>query len=378
LEKTFVSWTLHSDVCREFPDFKSSSSEAYLNPKFSDSLKSELTQNLFQSPFVAGQIVITTSGTTGSPKLLMISKNSFLRAAERVNLALKATSDDRWHCALPLFHVGGLSIGARAKMLGQAEPIVLPFGGWSPERFVEEVNRFSCTLSALVPTQVVDLLRSGVAAPSSLRAILVGGAALSRDLFLQAQALGWKLVPSFGMSETCAAIAFAKMADAGDFEYSDSHSSFQYEALAEVEIQEHFFGGQTLLAVRCPSLASGLLNFSTHQWDALCLEDGFFRRSDQIKLVMPNQFFHLGRADELLKVRGEFVNVSELKKEVIQVFGCHPEQVRLELDADQRLHLKLDSSQKNAKALNEVSRAQMARLGISDIILDSETVSWKK
>ena len=63
--------------------------------------------------------------------------------------------------------------------------------------------------SSLVPAQVLDLVRAGLRPPPVLRAIVVGGGAISAELYRDARALGWPVLPSYGMTECCSQIATA-------------------------------------------------------------------------------------------------------------------------------------------------------------------------
>ncbi len=118
-----------------------------------------------------------TSGSEDVPKWVGIPRGAFLHSARTVNQHLEVTPDDRWLIAVPVYHVGGFSILARCHESGSA--FFHMDEKWSPERFVARCRQENITLASLVPTQVFDLARAGLEAPSSLRAIVVGGGSLS-------------------------------------------------------------------------------------------------------------------------------------------------------------------------------------------------------
>lgn len=375
-----MTWVFHWNSDASFPDFNSLQSDVYLNPKFPQELKSTLEASLRQAPFIEASVVLTSSGTTGLPKIFLIYKKSFLNAATRVNEALLATSRDRWHCALPMFHVGGLSIGARAVLLNQSPPVVMPFGSWSPLRFVDEVQKTGCTLASLVPTQVADLVRENLKAPESLRAILVGGAALSYELLLKAKSLGWNLLPSYGMTETCAAIALAEKTSGGDFVFSQEKNSFLYRSMPQVLLGHvETVGAATageVLTVKCDSMIRAQLNIDTKTWVPVVDGQGFFESSDRVELRSENEFYLLGRRDSFVKVRGEFVSLSTLRKQFASELKCSEDSLLLNVRDDQRLELCLDESLASSLS-HENLLNQFRGQGVADLRWEKLHRSWK-
>ncbi|MBO9667514.1 MAG: AMP-binding protein, partial [Bdellovibrio sp.] len=170
-----------------------------------------------------GHVWIATSGSTAestrSTKLVALSKKSLMASAQSVNQHLQATAQDVWTQVLPHFHVGGLGIEIRAELSGAKVIKALKDGKWDPEFFYQTVLAEKCTLSALVPTQVYDLVERNYSCPSHLRAIVVGGGALDGALFDRARALGWPLLPSYGMTETASQIATASLQSLQNLEY---------------------------------------------------------------------------------------------------------------------------------------------------------------
>ena len=78
-------------------------------------------------PFPAGRAVpagtaavVTTSGTTGDPKAVELTTAGLEAIGDGFATALGAPPDDRWLVCLPLHHVAGLAILARACVTGAA------------------------------------------------------------------------------------------------------------------------------------------------------------------------------------------------------------------------------------------------------------------
>src|SRR5690606_7596182 len=62
--------------------------------------------------------IVHTSGTTGQAAAAMLTVGNFLWSALSSSRNLGMVPDDRWLACMPLYHVGGLSIVARAAIDG--------------------------------------------------------------------------------------------------------------------------------------------------------------------------------------------------------------------------------------------------------------------
>lgn len=176
-------------------DWTSDESAVLLNPRMPETERGRLERVV---PPWKRTVFVATSGTTGALKLVALSKEAILASAAAVNHRLEATRKDVWCRVLPLFHVGGLGIIARA-FLTQSKVVEIE---WNVDVFVES----GATLASLVPAQVHDLVRAGRQAPRGMRQILVGGGAFDPQLQAQAKAFGWPVLASYGMSECASTI----------------------------------------------------------------------------------------------------------------------------------------------------------------------------
>ena len=107
------------------------------------------------------QAVVFTSGSTGRPKGVCLSAAALGAAAEAHARALPWAPGDRWLLAMPLGHVGGLSILTRA--LWSRGAVALGQEGFAPDTFCDDLARLEVTLLSLVPTMLDRLLERGVA-----------------------------------------------------------------------------------------------------------------------------------------------------------------------------------------------------------------------
>jgi O-succinylbenzoic acid--CoA ligase len=295
-------------------DWTSGASHVLLNPRMPTEEQVRLRSFVTGLP---GHLWLATSGTTGTLKLTALSKEAMLASAAAVNRHLGATTSDVWSCVLPRFHVGGLGIFARAFLSGAR----VISGEWDAQRFAADREM---TLASLVPAQVSDLVQSGLQAPANLRAIVVGGGALDSELYREGRALGWPLLPSYGMTETCSQAATATLA------------SPELVLLDHLEARTDPDGR---LAFRGASLLTG---YGTEHGFIDPKVDGWLVTED-LGTVEGGVLRVQGRRGDFLKIGGESVDLARLDAILWAIAGAHAALVAV---SDPRLghvlHLAVD------------------------------------
>jgi o-succinylbenzoate---CoA ligase len=140
-------------------------------------------------------VVIATSGSTGEPKAVELSAAALTASASASLRRIGAGPGERWLCCLPTFHIAGIGVLVRSLITG-LEPVIVP--ALTPE-ILAASGRVHVSM---VPTQLRRLVDAGVS-PGRVGTVLLGGAASSDALLAQARAGGWRVVTTYGMSETC-------------------------------------------------------------------------------------------------------------------------------------------------------------------------------
>lgn len=162
--------------------------------------------------------VIQTSGTSGTPKPVALTFGNWLWSALGSATALRSSGPERWLCALPLSHVGGLSILVRAAISGGTAVV---HERWDTQRVLGELLSADAaiTLVSVVPTTLTRLLDAGLQQPPTLRCALLGGAPASPELLRRAAAAGVPVSQTYGLTETCSQVTTQRpgetRADAG-------------------------------------------------------------------------------------------------------------------------------------------------------------------
>ncbi|MGM3174924.1 o-succinylbenzoate--CoA ligase [Dickeya lacustris] len=144
-----------------------------------------------------------TSGSSGMPKAAVHTFDAHVANAEGVVQLMAFGAGDRWLLSLPLFHVSGQGIVWRWLVAGATLVI-------RPQQPLEVALR-ACTHASLVPTQLWRLLAQSQS-PVSLRAVLLGGAAIPVELTCQAEARGIRCWCGYGLTELASTVC-AKRAD---------------------------------------------------------------------------------------------------------------------------------------------------------------------
>jgi O-succinylbenzoic acid--CoA ligase len=148
----------------------------------------------------ATAVVIHTSGTTSAPKPIELTYGNFLWSALGSAVALGLDPRERWLCALPLAHVGGLSILLRSTIYATTAVLHERFDTDAVLRALREQD---ITLVSVVATTLARLLDAGLERPPSLRCALTGGGPVPAALLQRARAAGVPVSLTYGLTESC-------------------------------------------------------------------------------------------------------------------------------------------------------------------------------
>lgn len=161
--------------------------------------------------FIDGDValIVESSGSTGVPKRLELSRLALLASAAASDARLGGLG--QWLLALPINFVAGANVLVRS-LVAETQPVMMnPSLPFTAEGFSRAASMLSAErrYTSLVPTQLKRLLDQAPLDEFLLRqlqrfdAILVGGQAIDASLKAQARELNVNLVTSYGMTETC-------------------------------------------------------------------------------------------------------------------------------------------------------------------------------
>ena len=230
----------------------------------------------------AGTAVVGTSGSTGEPKRVVLRRDTLVAAARAAEerLGFAAT----WHLALDPRYVAGLMVLVRG-LLGDGVAEAGP--DLATLRPREGRNAVS-----LVATQLYRALTSPgtTRALAAFDAVLVGGAALAPGLRARAEAVGIRVIETYGMSETCGGVVWDGV------------------PLPGVDVR---LGERGRVELAGPTVFSGYLG--RPDLTAEVLSDGAVRTGDRGHLAPDGRLVVDGRLDDVVQSGGVNVDLAAVR-----------------------------------------------------------------
>lgn len=248
--------------------------------------------------------IIFSSGSTGLPKAIAHRLDAHLQSAKGSNQNLPLAIDDRWLMSLPLFHVAGLGIVFRCILAGAT--IALPI---ADEDLIETVRGQCPTHLSLVPTQLRRLMNVMSEPPAQLRAVLLGGAPLPRELNRAAIDAGWPLFTTYGLSEMASQVTTGRCAEA-----ANPCSAGKVLPGRELMLSE---AGEIL--VRGATLFEGYLEASGIHRPLTA--QGWFATGDLARMDERGDLSVIGRRDNMFVSGGENIHPEEIEHRLLELTG---------------------------------------------------------
>jgi len=270
-----------------------------------------------------------TTGTTGMPKGVYFSHRQLvLHTLGTMGVLGSALGHGRFHCQdvympiTPMFHVHAWGVPYIATMLGVKQ--VYP-GRYVPDQLLELVEKEKVTFSHCVPTILHMLLKH----PHSLRMdlsgwkLIIGGAAMSKALCVEALARGIDIFTGYGMSETCPILTLAHLTPQMLELSHEEQAAVRCKTgrslplvdlkIVDVSLKElpRDNAGAGEIVVRAPWLTQGYLKdhkASERLWEGGWLHTGDVAVRDELGYVRITD-----RSKDIIKVAGEWVSSLELE-----------------------------------------------------------------
>jgi O-succinylbenzoic acid--CoA ligase len=240
-------------------------------------------------------VVIHTSGTSAAPRPVELTYGNILFSALGSAVALGLDPNERWLAALPLSHVGGLSILLRSAIYATTAVVHERF---ETEPVLTALQRGEATLVSLVATTLARLLDAGLERPPALRCALTGGGPVPAVLLERARAAGVPVSLTYGLTESCSQATTTPLAQLED-DYEHGAGATAGPPLFCTRVQ---IAGDGEILLRGPTVAPGAL-----------AEDGWLHTGDLGELDARGHLMVSGRKADTIVSGGENVAPAEVE-----------------------------------------------------------------
>ncbi|HHT21608.1 MAG TPA: AMP-binding protein [Tissierellia bacterium] len=269
------------------------------------------------------ELLLSTSGSTGSPKLVRFAKGNMEANAANVTQAFGWTHQDRPLASLPINYVMGLNVLLAHLIAGAT--CLLTDANLMEKEFWNFARDQRATNFTGVPISYEILLRlkpQRLNVPE-LTTFAQGGGKLSETTYRRMAALakdsGWRFIPTYGTTETCARCALLPPELASEKILSIGR------AIPNVRLSLIDLSGQTIttpdtegeLVVEGNNVSLG---YATSQADLLRGDDfkGRYQTGDVAVFDADGFFYIKGRTKRFIKLLGNRIGLDECERILLE------------------------------------------------------------
>jgi acyl-coenzyme A synthetase/AMP-(fatty) acid ligase len=271
-------------------------------------------------------LLLPTSGSTGSPKLVRHSYNNILANARNVGKVFEINSDDRALAMLPMYYTMGLSV-ITSYLYGGAT-VLLFNGSLTDAVFWKFLKEQKATILTGVPYtfEILSKLRFTRMDLPDLKIITQGGGKLSPILFNEfadyATRTGKKFIATYGQTEGTARMAYLPA------EFAQTKIGSIGKAIPEGRLYLVDESGEEItqadtpgeMVYSGPNVTLGYA-FSGEDLGKNDEREGVLPTGD-IAIKDSDGFFYIvGRISRFLKLYGVRVGLDEVEQLIFQAFG---------------------------------------------------------
>ncbi len=194
-------------------------------------------------------LIVESSGSTGQPKRIEISREALINSANASALALGSFEGTaQWLLAMPINFIAGINVLTRSVLAGTQPVLMNTSVPFTPEAFSRSAGYMTGDrrYTSLVPTQLARLAKavdSDTYLLAQLRkfdAILVGGQMPQGEVVEKLRNLDVNIVITYGMTETCGGCVYNGQPLAGvELTSNAGRIGIRGSVLAEVPVDEN-------------------------------------------------------------------------------------------------------------------------------------------
>jgi oxalate---CoA ligase len=257
-----------------------------------------------------GGIFLSTSGTTGTPKGILLREEQLMHVAESVVECHHLTRADRGYCSLPLFHVNAEVVGVLATL--RAGAYLAVDRRFSRRGFWEMISDRGITWINAVPAIISILsLEPPASRPTALRFVRSASAPLPlASLRKFENEIGVPIVETYGMTEA------ASMITANPVDGVRKPGSAGRPAGSEVRVES--YDGKPAPAGeigRVKIRGAGIITaYDSGGRPGVIDDEGWLDTSDLGYLDADGYLFLVGRSDDVINRGGEKIYPRDIEE----------------------------------------------------------------
>jgi fatty-acyl-CoA synthase len=271
-----------------------------------------------------------TSGTSANPKGVMLTHRNIYLHALNVCLGFNIENGAVELHTIPLFHANGWGVAHFLTLLGGKHVMMQRFETKEIFRLIEKEGVHSFSLVPIMATALVNCPERPNYNLSSLRRIVIGGAASSPTLIREVEEkLGCECFSGYGLTETSPSLSISPMKSGLDWDGEQRYvgQSMTGYAFPGVEIRvvdandnDVPRDGQTMGEIIARS--DGVMEGYWRQPDASAeaLRGGWFHTGDMATLNEEGYLLIVDRKKDIIVSGGENISSLELEKAIL----AHP------------------------------------------------------
>jgi fatty-acyl-CoA synthase len=271
-----------------------------------------------------------TSGTSATPKGVMLTHRNIYLHALHVCLGFQIEKGNTELHTIPLFHANGWGVAHFLTLLGGKHVMSQRFDPKEVFRLIEKERVQSCSLVPIMATALVNCPERRNYDLSSLRRIVIGGAASSPTLIREVeQKLGCECYSGYGLTETSPALSLSPMKPELGWEGEQRYAgqAMTGYAIPGVEMRvvdlnddDVPHDGQAMgeIIVRGDGVMEGYWGQPDASADAL--RGGWFHTGDMATLNEDGYLLVVDRKKDIIVSGGENISSLELEKAIL----AHP------------------------------------------------------
>ena len=278
----------------------------------------ELARPLANEPAPSADVALLpySSGTTGLPKGVVLSRRNVTAVLDQLRSRLEVTEHDVTLAVAPFFHILGMTAGLLLPLTSGAT--VVTMARFEPVEFLRLLAEHRVTFLAVPPPLATVLATHPAVAEhdlSALQLLASGGAPLPSQIHqrLAERLPGCAIGQGWGLTETTGAVSIpdrrrgapigtvGQPLDATEVRVVDTDSGHPIDPSSDGELE-----------VRGPQVMQGYLGQRTAT-DAILRRDGWLRTGDLGHLDADGNVVIVDRIKELIKVKGFQVAPTEIE-----------------------------------------------------------------